>query len=30
MDVDAFEAWLDAYFAAWVSNDPDDVAALFT
>ena len=30
MDVGAFEAWLDAYFAAWVSNDPVDVAALFT
>jgi uncharacterized protein (TIGR02246 family) len=23
-------AWLDRYFAAWVSNDPEDVAALFT
>jgi len=30
MDVGAFEAWLDANLAAWVSNDPVDVAALFT
>ena len=27
---DPFHDWLDAYFAAWVSNDPDEVAALFT
>ena len=25
-----FGRWLDGYFAAWISNDPDDVAALFT
>ena len=30
MDRDAFGRWLEAYFAAWVSNEPDDVAALFT
>ena len=29
MHRDGFERWLDAYFAAWVSNEPDDVAALF-
>jgi ketosteroid isomerase-like protein len=23
-------AWLDRYFAAWASNDPDDVEALFS
>jgi uncharacterized protein (TIGR02246 family) len=26
---EGFGRWLDAYFAAWISNDPDDVAALF-
>jgi ketosteroid isomerase-like protein len=26
---DGFERWLDGYFAAWISNDADDVAALF-
>lgn len=30
MDRDAFARWLDGYFAAWISNDEDDVAALFT
>ncbi len=30
MDAGGFEAWLDAYFSAWISNDRDDVAALFT
>jgi hypothetical protein len=30
VDADGFDRWLGAYFAAWVSNDPDDVAALFT
>ena len=30
VDRDAFDRWLQAYFAAWVSNEPDDVAALFT
>jgi uncharacterized protein (TIGR02246 family) len=24
-----FERWLDGYFAAWISNEADDVAALF-
>lgn len=30
MDRPGFERWLDAYFAAWESNDPEDVGALFT
>ena len=30
MDRDAFGGWLEAYFAAWVTNEPGDVAALFT
>jgi ketosteroid isomerase-like protein len=30
VDAAAARLWLDRYFAAWVSNDPDDVAALFT
>ena len=29
MDLERFRDWLDRYFAAWASNDPDDVAALF-
>jgi hypothetical protein len=29
MDLERFRGWLDAYFAAWVSNDPDDVRKLF-
>lgn len=29
MQHDGFERWLNAYFAAWISNEPDDVAALF-
>jgi hypothetical protein len=29
VDAEAFRDWLDRYFAAWASNDPDDVAALF-
>jgi uncharacterized protein (TIGR02246 family) len=29
MDRAGFEDWLRRYFEAWVSNDPDDVAALF-
>jgi ketosteroid isomerase-like protein len=30
MDGDAFGRWLDRYFAAWSSNDPNEVAALFS
>ena len=30
MDRRGFHAWLEAYFRAWESNDPEDVAALFT
>ncbi len=30
MDRQSFEDWLGRYFAAWASNDPDDVAGLFT
>ena len=30
MDAAGFRDWLDRYFAAWVSNDPADVADLFT
>jgi hypothetical protein len=26
---DAFDAWMTAYGAAWLSNDAEDVAALF-
>jgi ketosteroid isomerase-like protein len=29
MDRQGFGAWLDRYFAAWASNDPDEVATLF-
>jgi len=29
MDEEAFVGWLELYFAAWTSNDPHDVAALF-
>jgi ketosteroid isomerase-like protein len=29
VDPEAFRSWLERYFAAWGSNDPDDVAALF-
>ena len=29
MELAAFESWLERYFAAWESNDPDAVAALF-
>lgn len=29
MDADAFEGWLGRYFAAWASNDPEEVASLF-
>jgi len=30
MDREGFEGWLRRYFDAWVSNDPVDVASLFT
>jgi len=30
MDRGRFERWLNSYLAAWVSNDPAEVAALFT
>jgi len=30
VDLDGLHGWLQAYFAAWVSNDPHDVEALFT
>jgi hypothetical protein len=26
---EGFGRWLDAYFAAWITNEPDDVSALF-
>jgi SnoaL-like domain len=29
MDREGFARWLDRYFGAWASNDPDEVAALF-
>jgi len=29
MDADSFHDWLERYFAAWASNDPDQVRALF-
>jgi hypothetical protein len=29
VDLTAFSGWLDRYFAAWASNDPDEVASLF-
>ena len=27
---DLVQTWLDRYLAAWASNDPDDIRALFT
>ena len=30
MDRVSAREWPDRYFEAWVSNDPDEVAALFT
>jgi hypothetical protein len=30
MDLAGFRGWLDAYFRAWESNEPADVAALFS
>ena len=29
VEVQGLTSWLDAYFGAWVSNHPDDVAVLF-
>ena len=29
VDVAAFSSWLERYFAAWASNDPEAVASLF-
>ncbi len=29
MDLDGFRAWLEGYFGAWASNEPEQVAALF-
>ncbi len=29
MERGGFERWLEGYFSAWISNDADDVAALF-
>ena len=29
MERGGFDRWLDGYFSAWISNDADDVAALF-
>jgi hypothetical protein len=30
VDPETFRSWLDRYFSAWASNDPDEVADLFT
>lgn len=30
MDRASVDAWMSGYFAAWISNDPADVALLFT
>ena len=30
MDLDAFTGWLERYFAAWATNDPVEVGALFS
>jgi len=30
MNMDDVEAWLERYVVAWGSNDPEDIAALFT
>ena len=30
MDLDGLDDWLRRYFDAWVSNEPDEVAALFS
>jgi uncharacterized protein (TIGR02246 family) len=30
LDLEAFDDWLERYFRAWVTNDPEKVAGLFT
>jgi hypothetical protein len=30
MDVESAQAWLDRYVAAWLSYEPDEIAALFS
>jgi uncharacterized protein (TIGR02246 family) len=30
IDIDHVRRWVDGYLAAWASNDPDDIKALFT
>lgn len=30
MDLESFRAWLGRYFEAWASNDPSEVASLFS
>lgn len=30
MDADALRSWVDRYRVAWESNEPDDIAGLFT
>jgi hypothetical protein len=30
MDIESFRGWLEKYFQAWASNEPEDVVALFT
>ena len=30
MDAQALQSWLEGYLRAWSSNEPDDIAELFT
>jgi hypothetical protein len=30
MNLDDVERWMDGYVHAWTTNDPGDIAALFT
>jgi SnoaL-like protein len=30
VDLRSFDGWLERYFSAWASNDPDAVSALFS